>query len=48
MAQRGLSSFRPTEVVLTHERKVYKHEAKLSVSDIVVGLPVPLGYDCVL
>ena len=27
--QRGLSSFRLTEVILTHERKVWKHEAKL-------------------
>ena len=33
MAQRGLLSFRPTEVILTHERKVYKHEAKVSVSN---------------
>ena len=35
MVQRGLSSFRPTEVILTHERKVYKHEAKLSVSNFL-------------
>ena len=30
MIQRGLSSFKPTEVILTHERKVQKHEAKLN------------------
>ena len=29
MVQRGLSSFRPTEVILTHKRKVQKHEVKL-------------------
>ena len=28
MVQRGLSSFRPTTVILTHERKVQKYEAK--------------------
>ena len=34
MVQRGLSSFRPAESILTHERKVQKHEAKLSVSNL--------------
>ena len=29
----GLSSFRPTEAILTYERKVQRHEAKLSVSN---------------
>ena len=29
MVKRGLSSFRQTEVILTHKRKVKKHEAKL-------------------
>ena len=35
MVQRGLPSFKPiaTEAILTHERKVWKHEAKLSVSN---------------
>ena len=52
MVQRGLSSFKPKEVILTHERKVYKHEAKLSASrsdnlNVVAGLPVPMDYDCV-
>ena len=32
MVQHGLSCFGPTEVILIHERKVWKHEAKLSVS----------------
>ena len=31
MVQRGLSSFRPADDILTHETKVWKHEAKLSV-----------------
>ena len=31
MLQGGLLSFRPTEVVLTQERKFQKYEAKLSV-----------------
>ena len=35
MMQRGLSNFRPMEVILTHERKVEKHEAKLSVSNFL-------------
>ena len=85
MGQRGLSSFRPTEIILTHERNVQKGEAMLNVSNfleglkktsvtlkldrpqlqnwllflehnrlrsndlnVVAGLPVPLGYDCVL
>ena len=82
--QRGLLSFTPTEVILTHKRKVKKHKAKLSVSNffeyvkitsvglkldrpqlehwllflehsrsgsedsnVVAGLPVRMGYDCV-
>ena len=28
MVQHGLLSFRPMEVILTHKRKVKKHEAK--------------------
>ena len=56
MVQHGLSSFRPTEAILTHERKAYKREANITVLDfktqmlsgVVVGLPVPLGYDCIL
>ena len=28
MVQRGLSSFRPTEVILTHERKFYETRSK--------------------
>ena len=49
MVQRGLSSFRPTKLILTHERKVRKHEAKLSSKhlNVVAGRPVPVDYDCV-
>ena len=38
--QRGLSSFRPTEVILTHQRKVQKHEANLSVSNFSGGVKI--------
>ena len=68
MVQRGLSSFRPTEVILTHERKVLEDVKITSVglkldrpqlqhwllflehnryenSNVVEGLPAPIGYD---
>ena len=44
MVQRGLSSFRPTDVILTHERKVWKHEAKLQVHKVIFTTTEIFGY----
>ena len=53
MVQRGLSSFKPTEVILTHEQKSLETPSeadnRLRSKDVIVvtGLPVPMGYDSV-
>ena len=47
MVQPELSSFTPTEVILTHERKRLETRSEAENSDIAAGLPVPMGYDCV-
>ena len=57
MVQRGLSGFRPTDLILTHKRKDLKQEAELQHWILLLDLktqmlfqayaPVLMSYDCV-
>ena len=44
MLQCGLLSFRPTEIILIHEKNVWQHEAKLSTSNFSLVCQINLRW----